>query len=175
MGRRGPAPKKAGEKQGKSSTVGSTLKVIEGNPLLASPPEPMDWLPRQLADWDTFWTTDVAGAVAESDLPALYRLFDLRDEIERLMNAAREQPMTTGSTGQLVVNPAYKQADTFRSEVRQLEDRFGLNPSARAKLGFEGARAQRTLDDLNNAMRRNSDVPDPRVVDLADSDTADAD
>lgn len=175
MGRRGPAPKKAEDKQGKSSTTGSTLKVIEGNPLLAHPPEPShEWTPRQLEDWETFWTTDVAGAVAESDLPALYRLFDLRDEIERLMAVAKLEPMTQGSTGQLVVNPAYKQADTFRSEVRQLEDRFGLNPSARAKLGFEGARAQRSLDDLNAAMRRNPE-PDPRVVDLADSDTADAD
>ena len=63
----------------------------------------------------------------------------------------------SGSKGQPVLNPLYQEARRLRSEVLALEERFGLNPLARLKLGvtvLERARWQHCC-----SMRERSQTP----------------
>jgi hypothetical protein len=43
----------------------------------------------------------------------------------------------------------YKQVESFQAEARQMEDRFGLSPLSRLRLGITFADAQASLDGLN--------------------------
>jgi hypothetical protein len=53
-----------------------------------------------------------------------------------------------GSQGQPVASPLFKVAMALDSEVRALEDRYGLTPAARLKLGIRLGEAARSLEDL---------------------------
>lgn len=72
--------------------------------------------------------------------------------------------MTTGSTGQLALHPLYKHVSTLDEKITALEDRFGLTPLARLKLGAQLGDAAKSLDQLNRALTEDDgeDVPDPR-------------
>jgi len=85
--------------------------------------------------WTAFWQSSASGLVAASDRPALARLFKLTDELDRTTRAARRERIVEGSKGQPVLSPLYQEARRLRSEVLALEERFGLNPLARLKLG----------------------------------------
>lgn len=159
--RPGPMPKEEGRKQGRYQRP---IVPLSGNALsLDKYPPDEDWRPDVKDDWATFWNSDVAHAVAESDIPALYRLFDLRN-MERLFHeAALAEPTVVGSKGQTVLNPLLRQADSIRAEIRQLEDRFGLNPAARAKLGIDTSKLRKSLADLNEVVVNDAEEEDPRA------------
>lgn len=115
------------------------------------PPAPKGLLAATARAWDAFWRSEAAALVLPADLPALERLFELRDERTRCMRAARRARMVAGSTGQPALNPLYKHVSTLDSEIRQLEDRFGLAPLSRLRLGVTFGEAARSLADLNAA------------------------
>jgi P27 family predicted phage terminase small subunit len=72
------------------------------------------------------------------DKPRCGGCFDLRDEVERIRRGIKKTgPMVEGSQGQPVVNPAYRVLTSLLSEIRQLEDRFSMNPQAAVKLGLQ--------------------------------------
>jgi hypothetical protein len=101
-----------------------------------------------------------------ADHPALLRLFTLLDERERCARAASKQRLIKGSQGQPVLNPLLKQVAALDTEIRQLEDRFGLTPLARLRLGVTFGEAHRSLADLNRALVEevaDVDEDDPRT------------
>ena len=98
-------------------------------------------------------------------MPALSRLFELIDERERCMTSARKGRLVKGSTGQPVLNPLYKHVQSLEAQISTLEERFGLTPLSRLKLGVQFGEAQRTLADLNADAEAIDD--DPRAF-LAD-------
>lgn len=123
--------------------------------------------------WTTFFESPVAGLVdRHSDLPALGRLFVFYDEAGRADRAFRKQPFIEGSQGQPVVNPMGGRSLALEPHIRALEDRFGLSPLARLKLGVKFGEAARSLDELNRSLNdHDSDdegegEEDPRVVDV---------
>jgi phage terminase small subunit len=136
---------------------------------LAEVPEPLKgWLPLTIERWSDYWQSDVARMVeAQTDGAALMRLFTLYDERERAYRAYRRKRMVPGSQGQPVVNPIWKHAAVMDSEIRQLEDRFGITPQARLRLGVQLGEAVRSLEDMNQALR-DGDEPDqqadPRIA-----------
>ena len=142
------------------------MRLVDGNPLLADPPAPP---PRLLQEtrrlWDEFWGSSVAAAVDVSDVPAIRRLFMLRDQWERMRRAVDKTPLVSGSQGQPVENPLAKRMDRIATQIVQLEDRFGLSPVARAKLGVETVAARRGLEELIAGWDDDPD-DDPRVVDV---------
>jgi P27 family predicted phage terminase small subunit len=94
----------------------------------------------------------------EGDLPALERLFVLRDEWERcLRDSRREGRYAEGSTGQRVLNPLYKHMTTLEASIDKLEAQFGLSPLARLKLGVTFGEAKRSLADANAAVEAGDD------------------
>jgi len=108
------------------------------------------WREATVERWAAFWGSPLASQVESSDEGAFRRLFKLYDEIDRLWEAVDATGrIVEGSQGQPRPNPLFKQVQEFQAEARQLEDRFGLSPMARLRLGITFADAQASLDGLN--------------------------
>lgn len=165
MGKRGPMPKHPDTRQRRNKVEGQ-LVVLPGD-AIDTPAADASWLPDVVDEWHSFWSTDVAAAVRDSDLPALYRLWSLRDLQRKLFAVGAETPLVAGSQGQTVINPALRQADNLSAEIRQLEDRFGLTPAARARLGLDTSKLQRSLDTINSEVVKSAEESDPRAYLLA--------
>ena len=100
--------------------------------------------------WEDFWNSDLACAVdTKSDQSAVYRLATLIDERERVYKQAKKERLVVGSQGQVVLNPLYSAMLKLDAEIRQLEDRIGMNPKARVSLGISIGQAKKSLSDLN--------------------------
>lgn len=103
--------------------------------------------------WNNFWESDLATAIdIKSDLPVLERLASLMDERERIFKQAKKDRLVVGSQGQVVLNPLYSALLKIDAEIRNLEDRIGLNPKARVSLGISIGQAKKTLADLNTEL-----------------------
>lgn len=128
-------------------------------------------LARTVKAWEMFWTSEISGLVVDADREALDRLFCLYDTRERMQRTFLEKPFTTGSTGQTVVHPAAKEVAALDERILRLEDRFGITPSARLKLGIVLGAAARSLEEMNrdfDTYEEEDDV-DPRsnVIDIS--------
>jgi P27 family predicted phage terminase small subunit len=111
------------------------------------------WRAGTVERWDFFWQSKLAANVEPSDEGALRRLFKLYDELDRMWDAIEETGrVVEGSQGQPRPNPLFKQVETFQAEARQLEDRFGLSPMSRLKLGVTFADAHLSLSALNERL-----------------------
>jgi len=133
------------------------LVALDGG--LVVPPAPTGWLAESKTEWQAFWTSPLAAALLPvTDEPAVRRLFGLRDERERMMRGIRRQRLVPGARGQPRANPLYAQLASFDSEIRQLEDRIGLTPQARLKLGISLGEAQRSLLQIAEAVDGDEDA-----------------
>ncbi|MDO8391049.1 MAG: hypothetical protein Q7V57_11215 [Actinomycetota bacterium] len=101
------------------------------------------------AAWATFWKSDVAGLVVDADRPALDRLFEYYELRARMLTAFMSEPFSTGSTGQTVVHPAAKEMASLDTRIVALEDRFGITPAGRLKLGIVLGAAAKSLEEMN--------------------------
>lgn len=147
----GPTPKPAARRQRRNKRWGP--KLVRAAEMGEVPEAPRGLLKVTRAAWNAYWSSPLADAVEiATDLPAIHRLFTLRDERERALRAYRKKRVVKGSQGQPVVNPVWSSAQKMDSEIRQLEDRLGLTPKARAQLGITLGEAKRSLDDLNRAL-----------------------
>ena len=165
-----PAKKKPAETRQRRN-VDPELEVLPGGGQLA-PVSYRGWLKVTKTAWAGFWSSDLANYVkADSDAGALRRLFDMYDERERMVREYRKGRMAKGSTGQLVVNPAAKEIASLDGRIGQLEDRFGLSPMARLKLGVKFGEALASLDQINARMGADDGDEDPRleVIDIKEA------
>jgi P27 family predicted phage terminase small subunit len=111
------------------------------------------WRAGTVERWHEFWCSPLAQQVEASDYGSLRRLWGLYDELDRLWDAVNETGRVVGgSQGQPRPNPLFKQIEAFQAEARQLEDRFGLSPLARLRLGITFADAAASLDGLNQRL-----------------------
>jgi P27 family predicted phage terminase small subunit len=112
-------------------------------------PEPPSGLLRATRDdWAAFWSSPLRALVTPADMPALERLFQLRDEQARLWRGYRRKRLVEGSQGQPVASPFFGMALKLEGEIARLEGQFGLSPAARLRLGVTFGQAARTLEDL---------------------------
>lgn len=143
---------------------------------VAEPPLPTGGKPLLKATkdaWSAFWSTpEIAALVKPADHPALGRLFRMYDMRERLERLVLKQPFVKGSTGQDVINPAAKEIASLDGRITALEDRFGVTPMARLKLGLAFGEAARSLDRLNREFDADDDSDegeeDPRLAEVID-------
>ena len=143
----------------------------------ALPPAPPHLSDRWKESWLTFWSSPFASLVAPAQRPAVERLFGLYDERERMDSFIRAEPMVAGSQGQPVVNPMYRQRTAADAEIRQLEDRLGLNPRSGLQLGIQFSEAARSLEELNAriayaASIEQGEEEDPRRITEAEPEEA---
>ena len=160
-----PRPRKA---FGEAADPRNGARLVLNPPTIPDPPPaPKGMLAATARSWTAFWRSEAAALVLAADLPALERLFELRDERTRCMRAARKARVVAGSTGQPSLNPLYRHVSTLDGEIRQLEDRFGLAPLSRLRLGVTFGEAARSLADLNAAAAGaapEEDHDDPRHI-----------
>jgi P27 family predicted phage terminase small subunit len=172
MATRGPAPKPAYQRQRRNKDERPLVVVPPGERSPGRPPSPLPprrrWLRATERAWEAFWGSDVASLVTEADMPAIERLHDLRDERERALRGYRKERLVKGSMGQRVINPLAKAMMALDAEIRALEDRFGLTPQARLRLGVVFGEARRSLDQINRELdaelEAQDDEDDPRLA-----------
>lgn len=129
------------------------LGIVDAKVTLITPPAPHPAnrkLLKQTVDaWGEFWASELAHLVNRSDRPALARLFRMYDTRERLERIFDKSPFVPGSTGQITAHPAAKEIASLDGRILAIEDRFGITPMARLKLGVTFGAAARSLEDLN--------------------------
>lgn len=140
--------KPADRRQGRGTVEVGVVPVVEsGRPV---PAADESWREPTVERWAGFWASPLASQIESSDEGAFRRLFKLYDEIDRLWEAVEVTGrIVEGSQGQPRPNPLFKQIEAFQAEARQLEDRYGLSPLSRLRLGITFADAQASLDGLN--------------------------
>lgn len=161
----GPSPKPAGHRLRRN--IRPALVVSRSAALAPVPRAPRGLLRETGRLWDTYWLSPVGQlADRETDVPAIRRLFSLYDERERAYRSYKRRRIVKGSEGQPVLNPAWKQVPVMDAEIRQLEDRFGLTPQSRLRLGVTFGAAARSLEDMNRDLNRDEDDygEDPRLA-----------
>jgi len=127
------------------------LNVATGGAIvpLHVPPAPKGVSRTIAAEWAVFWRSEYAASLKwKRDGRAVTRLFELYDLHDRYLRAERRRPLVAGSTGQPIANPLGKRRDTIAAEIRQLEDRFGLNLRTAMQMGVTMTEWQKSLDDL---------------------------
>jgi hypothetical protein len=101
------------------------------------------------------------------DAETIEMLLRMRDERDTEFRMGKRQRVVVGSTGQPVINPMLNHAVVLQKEIRALEDRLGLNPVARLRLGILLGDATRSIGDVNQEFEQ-GEFSD---VDLSDDDT----
>ena len=166
MAGRGFTPKAVGRQRSNHPKEIASVTALVAERGCPAPPSGL--LKASREQWVAFWGSPVAKLVdLDSDMPALFRLFELVDDCSRYRASIRKTPFVEGSQGQQVRNPYLKDLQTAQAELRQLEDRFGLSPRARLSLGVALGEAKRSLSDLADAFTSDegADDVDPRQQD----------
>lgn len=169
----GPNPKPGGRRQ-RRNKPGGRGRGMQLRPRLVAaevPRCPQYWLIETRNQWVRYWMSDVARvADIDTDAAALTRLFTLYDERERSYRAYRKKRVVKGSTGQPTVNPVWRHAAKLDAEIRSLEDRFGVTPQARLRLGIQLGEAMKNIEDMNADLNEDDDqdhdddqLPDARL------------
>lgn len=182
-----PRPRKAPELRQNRATkdlasVDSGSSVVVHAPFgVPEVPAPdSGWLKATVEAWDDLWASPLASEIKGTDMPALRRCFEWRDEQVRcrrrakaLRKLATGEPMVPGSKGQPVANPLFdvaKAADdealAIETRIVALEDRLALSPKARLTLGVtvqKGVSLQQQNALIAEAIREEiAGAPDPR-------------
>jgi hypothetical protein len=109
----GPPPKHASKRRRVNATVG--VVRLPAASKVKAPPLPLKGASKAARDWWSIaWASPMASVWLEADVPGLVRLASLVDRV-----AKGDAPMTV------------------LTEIRALEDRFGLSPLARRRLEWE--------------------------------------
>lgn len=75
-----------------------------------------------------------------------------------------------GSTGQPRLNPLASYAAEREKAILAYEERYGLNPQARLKLGISTAQARMTAAQLNATLEEHDDSdPDPILAEYEEA------
>ena len=131
-----PAQRKPAERRQRTNTpdIGIVRALPSAAPMVPKP-EP-HWRPGVVEGWNDYWSSPMAGQVMKpTDAPALKRLFEWRHRLLIALDAFDAEPIVTGSTGQPTMSPWAQEVHRLEAEVGKLEDKFGLTPLARLKLG----------------------------------------
>jgi hypothetical protein len=165
----GPPPKDADDRLRRNEPVKAVIEVVV-TPAVDEgivPDAPYGLRSYLIDEWHSFWLTPTARLVATTDLPALERLWTLREKQAQYLDELGAL-FAEGSKGQISANPALAAAMSLEKAIASLEDRFALTPKARQNAGIRmGA-----LMDV--AKRHGADDPlsqeptpraDPRLAD----------
>ena len=88
--------------------------------------------------WRELWRSKLSPAILpDTDMPALTRLFALYDERDKLDRVYAAAVLLKDEAGQPRVNPLRGVIATCDEQIMKLEDRFGLNPISRLRLGIK--------------------------------------
>ena len=136
-----PAPAEA--RQGHAST---TPTVRRSNTPIPMPDPPSSLGPVGVTCWTDVWTVG-SGVYQASDFNVIERYCSLHERRRHLLGLVEADGwLTTGSTGQVVTHPAARMVGEIEGRLVSLEDRLGLNPEARVRLGIAAVEHANRLD-----------------------------
>ncbi len=158
-------------------------------PVAAAVPSPPPGILTATRDWwVTYWSSELSRMVKLTDITSLTQLALLYDERERAQRAIRRSRVETitdsdgnerqlrvsnrlvpGSKGQPVLNPLIRYVEDLQTDIRALEDRFGLNLKARLSLGLKIEEGMKRLEDLigDEVEDAAAQARPPQVIDFA--------
>lgn len=106
-----------------------------------------------IAVWDSFWRSPLSKLVdLDGDMAALKRWILAWDEWVELKADFDKAPISAGSTGQDRLNPLATRIATVEDTIAKYEDRFGMTPMARFRLGIALGQAAGSLEDLMRSL-----------------------
>lgn len=114
----------------------------------AGVPEPPDHL-REVGRsyWSFVWRAGGHAYNASTDTPTVERYCSLQDRRASLLATLDAEGFTTvGSQGQVVAHPAARLLSDVETKLMALEDRLGLSPEARLRLGLAASNVRSALD-----------------------------
>lgn len=153
------AKKPVDRRQNRSSTKELGL-VLAPSSSVQIPSADVRWRAEVVESWNDLWTSPMAApkVLQASDAFALRRLFTFRHRLLEALDAVDAEPIVLGSMGQPTLSPWAQEVHRLEAALSKLEDKFGLTPMARMRLGVsfeEGVNlAQRNallLDAFRNA------------------------
>jgi hypothetical protein len=100
-----------------------------------------------------FWQSSVAQAQEPVDLIVAQRWIVALDEWAKAIEVMRDDPLVSGSMGQLVLNPMAKWAASREAELHRLEQQLGIGLRHRSDLGVAVGNARLTAHDLIQRMQ----------------------
>lgn len=127
------------------------------------------FLPATLAQWDAYWTDQVAASQTPADQMVVLTWLESYDDWRRKKAIADQEPLVRGSQGQQVANPMYAVADRSLHVALQCAKQMGIGAKNRADLGMAIVAEAQTLAAVNEryrstAVRRDDDDDDPRLI-----------
>lgn len=117
------------------------------------------WLAVTKERWDRFWDAPITdGVVLErrGDMMAVERYFVLLDELERAWRGYREKRVLANGR----VNPLFKVAMEIEGRMMQMDQKLGLTPMDRLRMGISFGEAAKGFDDMMSRAMGNSDEED---------------
>lgn len=116
-------------------------------PAIPIPPRPAHLGARGAALWTELWEAGGSAYHPPTDRFIIERYCSLHDRRHELLSIVEKDGMiSVGSQGQDVLHPAVRALDITEKELKSLEDRLGLNPEARARLGIATIEHKSKLD-----------------------------
>ncbi len=118
-------------------------------------PDPPEGLCMALRSaWDEYWASDIARATDITDVQVISRLFWFRQQqreiMEEFSDMAPDERLTPGSRNadSLRAHPYFDQIRKLEETIQKLEDKLGLSPLSRARLGIELGHATLTWQEI---------------------------
>jgi len=138
-------PKPASARQGNAN---STPTIDTANAVAVAVPDPPGALGEVGSEvWVRVWTAGAKAYQPATDSLIIERYCSLQERRSTLLGVITvEGWLATGSTGQVVVHPAAKLLSEVEGRLGPIEDRLGLNPEARLRLGIAAVEHQSRLD-----------------------------
>ena len=132
-----PAPKKPADRRQRDRSRSDMRVDMVVTPVIAprAPAGLVAWSDATSEAWVELWASPLAAHYKPSDVSALRRLFGYRQRLDDALERAEAQPESLGSTGQMVISPWHAEIHRLEAAIGKLEDRFGLTPLARIRLG----------------------------------------
>lgn len=115
----------------------------------AKPPAPKGLAGDARKLWDAFWADPVSTVVRDAEVYLVRRWVANYARYLKLLAIADKDPITTGSTGQQVVNPALTAAMRIEPGLRYDEMQLGFGPKSRADLGISIIEGAASLEKMN--------------------------
>jgi P27 family predicted phage terminase small subunit len=158
---RGRARKPAHLRQRRNAVPEIALRTEEE--ALEIPPAP-EWLSdTNKAFWHTLWSADLARALhPKTEMIPILRLFELYEERDRLVAVFKQRPLDSAEP--IKVNPLRNVIATCDDHILKLEDRFGMNPISRLRLGPTMSRNESHKPANPPASKQSIMAADPRKI-----------
>jgi len=156
-----PIPKPRELRQRARTHTRPELSALPPRSIVGNPDPPKGLLKASRETWRAYWESPVAAAALPVDVAGLERWIIAVDQWNRATRELRKNLYSTGSTGQTRLAPAAAYAKQLERQIEIAEDRYGMTPMSRLKLGISTAQARMSAAQLNASLAADANNPPP--------------